>query len=429
MRITKENLTRYDKHLKSWHRDKLAHRSTLELWRQTEEAGAVAFYPVGGSPLDGKVKFSFTETPPVSGDKGPSNPSTITGVSSLNVGRIGKNLLFSAQGTSSYYTLTRNSDGTLTVSGSGAILVAVADCGAGTGGPYSAYRLNLNKQYTLSVEVVSGTISNAQINLAQSSASQKVVVIPSSGKASISFTPSTSNFVDGRFVCRLLTNASSEATNAVLKIQLEEGDTATDFEAPMLPADANNSISLGSTYYGGEIDLATGLMTVTHGVKILGDTNISWSFGTYTNHRDFYVSTDFLVGRKSGNLAGAVCSHFNRLYSSSADTIGFGLYNQSKGVYFYYGEDNTVTKEEFNSFLASEYANGTPVTIVYELETPQTVQLSPVQLTALAQTSRHEPRLNTVYTDADSVQITYQKSPIRAATEQEMAILGLGGNI
>ena len=92
-------------------------------------------------------------------------------------------------------------------------------------------------------------------------------------------------------------------------------------------------------------------------------------------------------------------------------------------------ESASAATSYISSLVAEKYAAGTPVFAGYPLATPYTVQLDPVSLSALAQTSRYEPRLNTVYTDADSVQITYQKSPIRAATEQEMAILGLGGNV
>ena len=82
-----DGLTRYDGHIKDY-------IGRFANWQKSEKASAVAIYPVPETVLEPTVDFLFTETPPASGDKGPTNPSTITGVSSVLLSQIGgKNLL------------------------------------------------------------------------------------------------------------------------------------------------------------------------------------------------------------------------------------------------------------------------------------------------------------------------------------------------
>lgn len=53
-------------------------------WRTTSRAASVTCWPVNGSELEPTVWFSYTETLP-EGTKGPENPSTIAGVTSVTV--------------------------------------------------------------------------------------------------------------------------------------------------------------------------------------------------------------------------------------------------------------------------------------------------------------------------------------------------------
>jgi hypothetical protein len=67
--------------------------------------------------------------------------------------------------------------------------------------------------------------------------------------------------------------------------------------------------------------------------------------------------------------------------------------------------------------------------IVYNLATPETVSLTPTQLYSLSQLDPYTPRINTVYSDQQSVQVGYPKSPLATATELTNAIISLGGEI
>ena len=83
----------------------------------------------------------------------------------------------------------------------------------------------------------------------------------------------------------------------------------------------------------------------------------------------------------------------------------------------------------FTAWLHDQYEAGTPVTVAGLLKTPQTVQLTPLQLTALAQKDKYTPRINTLYTDADSIQAVYRKSLIHDEDEKVQAIVALGGSV
>jgi hypothetical protein len=194
---------------------------------------------------------------------------------------------------------------------------------------------------------------------------------------------------------------------------------------------ADYAIDLGSTYYGGEIDLATGLMTVTHIHSVLtGAETLPWGTSSNTKTTNFYTSGaawHSLFPKPKNPAAGPVCTHFPFLYSGNSDTVHFYVFSGGGAAFWYPDPDMTV--DEWKAYLAAQYANGTPVTLCYEVTVPTTVQLTPTQILSLAQTDKYTPRLNTIYTDAQAVQVGYVKSPIREEYEITQAIVAQGGNI
>ena len=80
------------------------------------------------------------------------------------------------------------------------------------------------------------------------------------------------------------------------------------------------------------------------------------------------------------------------------------------------------TSDDLNAYLVEQNAAGTPVTFVYDLETPYTIQLTPQQIAALS-------GVNTLYTDADGVIVTGAEDPKHTIRELKNAIISLGGNV
>lgn len=404
-------------------------------WTLSEKAGAVSLWPAGGTPLEPVVDFLFTEVPPASGDKGPENPSTITGIDSLYVRICGKNLLpvdFTNTTVGNGETYQKNN--IVATNNNGVYSLSVA-----SGAQSVSYLTNLyifkkdNNDavlqpgtYTLSGYTrVTGMPSGTQIQLQ---------LYPFDGSSTVTYYcyngPVTFT-IDRPYNINVYIRSPEGSTfpaGFTCSPQLEIGSEATEFE----PGTLNNyTISLGSTYYGGTLDAASGVMTVTHGVLILDGTEL-WSTPTQVAEgiyrHGFTHQNGTLYSLGSGG--GSSCTHFNYIYSANAPQISYYLGSYSAQRLMYVNmKTSYATADAQKAWLASEYSAGHPVAITGLLYAPFTVQLDPVSISALAQADKYTPRLNTVYTDAQAVQVGYIKSPIRDEYELTQAIAAQGGNV
>lgn len=432
-----------------------AENSRYASWQKTEKAGAVTCWPVGGTELKPTVDFLFTETGPASGDKGPDNPSTISGVSEVKAGRIGKNLLLKA--TPTYYpnpspvTITQNADGTYTLNGTNntnnIIYVAITDSAYVFSGSKSSVVLNSAKSYTMSGTLISGsytvgsTSATYLFGYSSNNGYYSSANFPLSGKTSFTLAPKPD--ADGKFIARMNISPGSTFASAVFAFQLEEGDTATDFEAPMLPADANHDIPLGGTFYGGTVDLATGVMTVTwvavelNGTETWEAIGSNYNSGTGIGYTRCYPQDLGLKKKAAIDVTlNCACSHFPYDGNFGATSVSDGTVTTPR-MYYTNGTDAIHGQarfavpysdvSDFKTWLASQKSGGTPVLLTYKIYEPFTVQLSPTQILSLAQPDKYTPRLNTVYTDASAVQVGYAKSPIRSEYELTQAIIATEG--
>lgn len=240
-------------------------------WQKTVKAGAVACYPVPESDLEPVVEFAFAETAPAEGEKTPSNPSAIAGVSSVTVTR-----------------------------------------------------------------------------------------------------------------CET------------------EGVGSTDYV-----------VSLGGTRYGGSINLSTGVMTVTWAGFILdGTENTLYYFGPSAGAkgRMAYSLTEAGLPLPSGNATDSVCSH-SSVFNASNDGVWGEYYVRNNGYFLMHDKNNVIGSNvsSYKSWLAGQYAAGTPVTVAYLVATPVNIQLTPTQVKALPSLDKYVPRINTIYSDQQSVQVGYQR--------------------
>ena len=146
------------------------------------------------------------------------------------------------------------------------------------------------------------------------------------------------------------------------------------------------------TVYGGTIDVVTGGLTINSIVNVF-DGNESF-IGTYWptvicntalpdvgdyNHRSEMRCSHCGTGSRGVSFAN---SDANKIQFSKVDEV-FGVNNAT----------------EFATYVATQYANGTPVTVYYPLATPITYQLTPMQVAALV--------TNNVWTNAGDVTVSY----------------------
>lgn len=172
-----------------------------------------------------------------------------------------------------------------------------------------------------------------------------------------------------------------------------------------------HTISLGSTVYGGTLDVTTGVLTVDR-VKlgtsqIVGGTAAAWN-DTKKSY-SIYPTTNLAPNANTGvaNSADAISNIFdcslswNQMSTDNSYPGKCGVYKNEAWnytrIYLYIPDTSITTKAQAETWLTT---NG--VELSYKLATPTTVQLTPQQVTSLL-------GVNNVWSDAGDVSFTYYK--------------------
>lgn len=181
------------------------------------------------------------------------------------------------------------------------------------------------------------------------------------------------------------------------------------------------TLALPSTIYGGTVDAVSGSGEKAWGEITLIDT-YNW-YASTNQYRTFYCINIKTITRttieNSGYAKNWKCTHFkNEVYSYAqsgdmGNTVAFQSDRETLVIVF------PGTIDELKSYLAAQYAAGTPVQIAYKLATP-------VPFTATgAQPIPALSGINTVLTDADSVAVTGRADPIKRITDLEDAVASM----
>ena len=154
-----------------------------------------------------------------------------------------------------------------------------------------------------------------------------------------------------------------------------------------------DTIDLTETIYGGTLNVATGLMTVTKAIVDMGTIN----FSNYNSPAKFvYVS---MPSFKSASLL--ICSQYKQIarsdigYAEPYDdsVIGVGM----DGQYLFIKDVNRISSSGIQSSLNN-------VELVFELSTPETIQLTPTEVKTLL-------GVNNIFADTGDVEkIVYFKT-------------------
>lgn len=274
------------------------------------------------------------------GDPSPSNPRPINGVSSVDTTVCGKNLFNGTNVINAYFS----SNGTITASGATRLVYA---------------RCKANTTYTVS------KTAGTRFGVAYSSE------LPEAGLQCSGYTTNNTassititTGADAKYICAYVYHSSYDSGSAedmLSSVQIEESNTATAFEAY---TGTTATTSLGGTYYGGYLNVTTGLLTVTrvsetiHFADKLAVTNLGECSRAAFNLQ---------YAPKNSNTD--QCDIAPYLYHYSTDTPHFYciVTGGNNRLYFFYDNDVTITD----------------IQVVYELATPQTYQLTPAQLEQL----------------------------------------------
>ena len=272
-----------------------------------------------------------------SGDPSPSNPRTISGVSSVDTTVCGKNM-WDKTGNDVINAYIANNK---IISNANAKTVFI--------------KCKPNTAYTVS-KMAGARFSVGYSRLYPSIDDDVYGVINDYTATSITVT------TDGtaKYIVAFVFNSSSDTNSwddIKATIQIEESNTATTYQ-PYTGQTATTA--LGGTYYGGYLNVTTGLLTITRIYYNLADlTYTTTSWGAY---RSSTLADDIKYAAPSE----AICDIYN--------FVSYATLNQQKPN---------------NSFaLSSNYiyvlADTSPVgNVCYNLLNPRTVQLTPAQIEQL----------------------------------------------
>ena len=341
------------------------------------------------------------------GEPSPTNIRAISGRESVEIRACGKNLVDLGD----LYVSTSNVG--MSLSGDSVRVYTTGDGGTWLGAHTPAFAIHAGVPYTLSATLDAYVSGNARIGLRGAENNtflSGITLVFGSGTGSLSatFTPEADDEVYLSLLCTNGTVTGGDCTFS--NIQLEIGSAATEYEP--YRAMGGGTVTPTEPLYGlpGAEDTAEvsvdGDVTVTRRTAVLElDGTESWTKVVFNTTWVFQHMnlTPVAKGAPASAVANALCSHYDVKTGGSTSGGEQGI-SVSHGNYIEICDMNYLEPDDFKSYLAAQYAAGTPVTIVYELATPTTeipADVDPI-----------EPQTGevNVFTDADSLNITLYKT-------------------
>ena len=149
---------------------------------------------------------------------------------------------------------------------------------------------------------------------------------------------------------------------------LEVGNTVSDYVAYSAPDTIAVSWQTeAGTVYGGELNVTTGVLKLTHELLTLDGSEDWQRSGTYNGSFYYDTATNHIFS--SGN---SLCSHLVQAYPFPANYASgkFGLNGANSKFLNIWIMPADSTVEELKTYLQTQYNNGTPVLVALELATP-----------------------------------------------------------
>ena len=323
-----------------------------------------------------------------SGDPSPDNVRAISGWTGATVTRLGKNLANIADNT---YT---NSGVTFTVSGG-----AVQMTGASTGTinrTIGTVRLSAGVTYTISGTGASGITDANVLRIDLRNTGGSVIA---SGDSYNGFVYTPEEDVTAQVNIRL---ASGQTVDTAIYPQVEIGNTATEFEpySPTIytitfPAEAG-------TVYGGVLDVTRGLLTVDMVMITIDGSDSSRLASFNTDSSNFNrVQSNIYNDIGIANIMFECCDRFKPIALDSTESKLYKIWNSANAPRMFFGLPKTVTSiDEAKAWFAEN-----PTHVVAKIASPQTYQLTPVEVRTLQGD-------NTIGADTGAVTMSYHSDPI-----------------
>lgn len=360
-----------------------------------EETGnPVQCYPVQGYPLGCKVSWEPTQEG--SGDPSPDNVRPIKGRDSVTVKVTGKNL-FNVNGE------LISSGGSFTVSNNAITFTDYA--GRDDYFPFAAWvNVTANTDYIVTFSATSIKDLYIYTDKLYGNLIKKL----SDAASGYKFNSRNNTKLLIGFYSRKGFRIGDNET--VTGVQVEKGSTPTTY-APYTGQTA--TLTLPRTIYGGTVDAVTGEGLGVWKLLTLDGTE-PWN-AVGSGDTLYFQSASISIGTRVLSR-GDYCTTFPIASVSSSNTVQ-GVSGWKTSLYLRWSTFADVAA--LKSYLAAQYAAGTPVQVCYKLATPTPFTATGAQpIPALSGT-------NTVITDADSVTVTGRADPIKRITDLEDAVASM----
>lgn len=369
-----------------------------------EETGnPVQCYPVAGYPLGVKAKWEPVQEG--SGDPSPDNVRPIKGRDSVAVERCGGNLIkfpyyYISATTMNGLVITPQQDGSVTVNGT-----ATADTWCGINFALED-RLPMNTPLSLSGCPAGGsTINGYYIGLYLGGKWYSDI---GTGNTDIKF---TTREIASRVEVSII--KGTVCNNLTFYPKIEVGTTITPYSKY---TGQTATLTLPHTIYGGTVDAVTGDGQETWKLLTLDGTE-HWIMGSAVEeNRSYFVPAAVdVTNTPIATVSTEACTHYKiQVYNDGTESA---LLSSEPYAYINTSRFNSV--EGLKSYLAAQYAAGTPVQIAYKLA-------EPVPFTATgAQPIPALSGVNTVLTDADSATVIGRADPIKRIIDLEDAVASM----
>ena len=398
-----------------------------------EESGnPVQCYPVENYPLG--VKVSWEPTQEGSGDPSPDNIRPITGRDAVSVTRCGKNLSKSnAFGDVTWAYTDANTTKLINSLSAGTYKISLtitlnkfhdrftSETVPATG-LYARYYVHDGSQVVRDINLVTPQTIYRTDTLPKSVNISADIVI---AEEDVGYRKQIYFYGCGRHTYAEGAPDGPLGTAEVSNLQIELGSTATPYE----PYTGDTyDIALPETVYGGEMDAVSGEGQETWKTLTLDGTE-RWARQTTSTpgKYGFTFQVPEIATPTSPSIKGdIVCSQYPTVTAEDTYRCKNGISVEANVNHYFRIYNDTYaggTIDEWKSYLASQYAAGTPVQVCYKLA-------EPVPFTATGTQPIHAlSGVNTLYTDADGVVVTGAEDPKHTITELKNAIISLGGNI
>ena len=381
----------------------------------SESGAVVTCEPVEGHPLE--VVSSIVSTQSGTGTPSPDNVRPVNGYTELQLTRCGNNL-FDYTDWIAYCNQAYTANAAKEVEYLGEQCFTYRLYRSNTSKYYTRIKFKPNTQYTFKFNVAFNYNNNESYDIVP-------VLCVGYGTGDFAYVHASTAYKD-KFVEVTFTSAANKTIQSLFianfsatgiiyipidKFVVQEGTTA-DYASY---TGGTFTIDLGQTVYGGTYNWSTGELTISLSSLVLDGSSTGKKVVLTDPGAKTYAYLQFPAGKPSGSCRGdrAYC---NLSYGALVITIPKSI----SGVTDSDTDAQVVSK--INAVLKTWYEAGTPLTVVYELATPATVQMAPQQILALSST-------NTVFSSTGDTTVTGRSNPTAIINKLTNAIVALGGTV